>query len=161
VDLANLSPSGALVLGLYNGDLVGSGVTSVSLTVTGGPGSTVLLNDPNMSAALALTTFENGGHGNLVALGTTGTYPIKISLSVQTNAANSGFYGEFILGDPPSSTMQNLVLAKTDPPAALQQAALLTQYMSSWGGSGSAAPDISWLQPTQTPPKLILPSPLH
>jgi hypothetical protein len=101
VDLSNLSPTGDLILGLYDGDLVGSGVTSVSLTVSGN--GVDYINDQNMTGAAAQALFTDGAF-NLGALASSGGLNLSVSLTVVSDAANSGFYGDFILGDPPAQT---------------------------------------------------------
>ena len=126
VNLADLSPSGDLALGLYDGKLVGSGVTSVSLEVTAN--GAVLLNDANMSAATALATFSDDGFSDLETLGTAGTASLEISLTVQSDSVGSGFYGDFILGDPPAATK----------PHAHVQAESLISAMASFGAPEGA-----------------------
>jgi hypothetical protein len=108
VQLGDLVSPGELALGLYNGDLVGTGVTSVTLTVKDTTSSTILLSRPGMTGAQALALFTNDGFGGLEVLTPAdSTDTLQISLSVTTTKANSGFYGDFILGDPPASSSQS------------------------------------------------------
>jgi hypothetical protein len=107
-----------LELGLYNGDLVGSGVTSVSLTVADTTNSKVLLSRPGMTAAQAKALFTNDGFANLEQLtsSASGSDTLKVTLSVQTDSANSGFYGDFIIGDTqaapsPGASVQRMATA--------------------------------------------------
>jgi hypothetical protein len=88
-------PSGHdLVVGFYGGDLVGSGVTQVVLTVDANGTST----SSTFTGAQALAAFTDNPI-SLGALGASGGYDLNISLTVSTDAAGSGFYGDFIVGN--------------------------------------------------------------
>jgi hypothetical protein len=94
---SDLSSGGTLYLGLYDGDTVNaSHVTGISLTVTGN-GANLLTTPINSTSAFHDTAVDLG------ALGTSGTLDLDLTLTVNTNAAGAGFYGDFILGDPPAA----------------------------------------------------------
>jgi len=106
VGLANTVKPGGLVLGLCGGQTVGSGVTDVGLSVylrTPDYGALVLtLNfaGPDAAAeAQAAFTDQTYNLGDWL-----GTVPAEftMTLSVTTDQANSGFYGNFIVGNVPS-----------------------------------------------------------
>ena len=104
VDLGQLALRQDLLVGLYGGTLVGTGVTGVTLTIIAN-GSTVL-NQSFTSGAAAKAYFTN----NAVDLGSlAGTLyagnvaNISVSLSVTTSGAGSGFYGNLLIGDPPKA----------------------------------------------------------
>ncbi|HMD29887.1 MAG TPA: hypothetical protein VKH13_15075, partial [Steroidobacteraceae bacterium] len=59
-------------------------------------GNGVTLADPTLSAATAFQDFAI----NLGALGATGALAVQVSLTVNTDQAGAGFYGDFILGGP-------------------------------------------------------------
>lgn len=99
---ADLASAGTLYLGLYNGDTLDrSGVTGISLSVTGNGAN--LLTSPIDS-----TSAFNDTAVNLGALATSGTLDLDLTLTVNTDAAGAGFYGDFILGDPPSAASTSL-----------------------------------------------------
>jgi hypothetical protein len=98
VNSANLTTSGDLMIGFYDGQTVGAGVTGVSVSVTS-----------NGRAVLPTTSFTSGSAAaayftdhpiDLGAIAANTVLDLIVNLSVTTDAANSGFYGEFILGDP-------------------------------------------------------------
>jgi hypothetical protein len=121
VDLAELATPGDLILGLYDGDAVGAGVTGVTLTVSGVGVTT--FTEAFASGALARTGFTDKAF-NLGSLASTGTLDLTVSLTVTSDAAGSGFFGDFIVGDP--------------PPAA----AKLTAAMAAFGGHSGEA--VAW-----------------
>ena len=98
INLADPGASGNLVFGLYGGAAVGSGVTGVTLTVTGN-GATYL-NEAFGSGAAAQAGFTDQAF-NFGALGSSGVLDLVVSLTVQTDQSGSGFYGDFVAGDPP------------------------------------------------------------
>jgi hypothetical protein len=107
VSLAKSVAPGDLVLGLADGQTVGSGVTDVNLSVhvkTPAFGATVLtLNfaGPDAAAeAQAAFTDQTYDLGNW--LGTV-TADFTMTLSVTTDQANAGFFGNFIVGNVPSA----------------------------------------------------------
>ena len=91
VNLADLSPSGDLILGLYNPHGTdAAGVTGATLTVSG-----------NGITPATFSIADFAGHGfKLGALSTTGTLDLTLTLQVQTTAAGAGFFGNIIVGDP-------------------------------------------------------------
>jgi hypothetical protein len=82
-----------LLLGLYGGQLVGSGVTQVVLTLDENGTS---IND-TYTAGQAVTAFTDGVI-ELGPLAASGAYDLTVELSVTSDAAQSGFYGGFIAG---------------------------------------------------------------
>jgi hypothetical protein len=115
VDLGQLAVKQDLLIGFYGGTLVGTGVTGVTLTITAN--GTTLLNQSFTSGAAAKTWFTNNAVdlGSLTAsLYAGGVANLSISLAVTANAAGSGFYGAFVIGDPP----KNAALAPVAMPVA-------------------------------------------
>jgi hypothetical protein len=104
IDQTKVPSGGHLVMGLYGGTLEGSGVTSVSLTVTENGASVAALSFTNDTAAQARAAFTNMGF-DLGVLSGTGTVALSVQLSVTSDSAGSGFYGGLIVGDPPSDTL--------------------------------------------------------
>ena len=111
INLANLAAPGNLVFGLYNGEAVGNaaGLTGVTLSVTANsvalPGLSVSITSELGGLSIAQQAdalFHNMGFGGELALAATGTLVIDVSLSVTTDQAGAGFYGDFIFGDPPT-----------------------------------------------------------
>jgi hypothetical protein len=91
-------PSGeSLELGLYNGDeLDASGVTGISLTVTGN-GTNLLSSPINLASQFTDDAIDLG------VLGTSGTLDVVLTLTVDTDAAGAGFFADLLLGDPRTS----------------------------------------------------------
>jgi hypothetical protein len=88
-------PSGHdLVLGFYGGDLVGSGVTQVVLAIDANGVST----SQTFTGAQAVAAFTDSTV-NLGALAASGGYDLSVEVTVNTDTAGSGFYGDFILGN--------------------------------------------------------------
>jgi hypothetical protein len=145
VNLADLGAPGELVLGLFDGQVVGTGVTSVALSVTGDGVS--LLSKSFTTAAAALAYFTDDGIGGLLALPDTGTEALAITLTVVTDAPASGFYGDFIIGDPPAAK-----------PAASGTAARFIDAMAAHdgGGAGSVVAGTSFVE--AGPRMLLTPS---
>ncbi|HEV2364152.1 MAG TPA: hypothetical protein VGS12_08150, partial [Caulobacteraceae bacterium] len=84
---------------------LGAGFSSMTLTVTGD--GTQLLNQTFTTLAQATTWFNDTtqnlgliGSGSLSA----SILTLKVVLSITTAHAGDGFYGEIIVGDPPSSS---------------------------------------------------------
>jgi len=105
VDLTLLASRTDLVIGFYNGAAFGSGVTGVTFDLYAD--GTDVLSKSFASAADAQTWFTN----NAVDLGSLATDPqidantltLKAVLMVTSTSAGSGFGGDVIIGDPPSS----------------------------------------------------------
>jgi hypothetical protein len=102
LDRSTVPAGGNLIVGLYGGDTIGSGVTAVSLTVTENGTSVTGLSFTNDTAAQATAAFTNMAH-NLGTLAGSGAVALDFTLSVTSNAAGSGFYGGLIVGDPPAA----------------------------------------------------------
>ena len=98
---------GDLIVGLYGGETTGSGVTGVSLSVTENGATVAALSFTNDTAAQAKAAFADMAQ-NLGALSGTGTIALDFSLSVTSDAANSGFFGGLFIGDPPAAHPSNL-----------------------------------------------------
>jgi len=108
VDLTQDKTRGNLDLGLFNGTVVGTGVTSVTFTLVA-DGITEI-NQTFSSAAAALAYFKDGvptyiGSSSLASGEPLGgnTLTLKATLSVTTDGAGSGFYGGLIIGDGPTA----------------------------------------------------------
>jgi hypothetical protein len=118
VDLTKLASRQDLMVGFYDGAAVGTGVTGVTfnLFVDG-----VNVDTQSFAtAAAAQTYFTNHAVdlGSLVSgstlVGTNNILTVSAVLTVSSNKASSGFYGDIIVGDPPAT--------QTAPPAALVNA---------------------------------------
>ena len=104
VDLSQLASRQDLLVGLYGGALVGSGVTAVTLTITAN--GTNLLTKTFASGAAAQAYFTNDAVdlGSLNgALYSSNVANITATLAVTTSGVGSAFYGNVLIGDPPSS----------------------------------------------------------
>jgi hypothetical protein len=120
VALNLLTTRGNLLIGLYGGDGFGSGVTSVTFTlsVDGEPDA---IDETFTSAAAAQAYFTDDALPPIGSLadgstlvGTNNTLNVVATLSVTTDAADSGFFGDLIIGDPPSvSTSKLAAVAST------------------------------------------------
>ena len=102
IDQTKVPAGGSLVVGLEGGKSTGSGVTSVSLTVTVDGTVASALSFSGDSVAQATAAFDDKAY-NLGSLAGTGTLDLSFALSVTGTAASSGFYGGFIVGDPPGA----------------------------------------------------------
>jgi hypothetical protein len=92
-------PSGHdLVLGLYGGELLGSRVTQVVLKID----ANGTITSHSFSGAQAVAEFTDSTV-NLGALAASGHYDLTIDLTVKTDSAGSGFYGDFIVGNANTS----------------------------------------------------------
>jgi len=103
VDLNQLAVKENLAIGFYGGQSFGAGITNVTLTISAN-GST-LVNQSFGSAAAAVTYFTNHfvDLGSLAApLYASNTLNLVATLTVTSNSAGSGFYGNMLIGDPPS-----------------------------------------------------------
>ncbi len=115
--------SGDLIVGLYGGQLVGTGVTGASFTVY--ENGTQVLQRKFSNLANAVTYFTN----NVLDLGAhpvAGTLDLKIVLTVTSTSANSGFYANMIVGG-------------TDNSVFLAKAAPFAQAMASFGAASSTS----------------------
>jgi hypothetical protein len=99
INLADLTAPGDLDFGLFGGAASASGVSSVSLNVSG---KGVNFKSETFNGGAAATAGFLDNPFDLGALGRTGTLDLNITLSVNTAEANSYFYGGFILGVGPS-----------------------------------------------------------
>ena len=105
VDLTQLAARQDLVVGLYGGVAVGTGVTAVQfdLLVDG----TDVLSQTFASAGAAKTWFTNHAVdlGSLASGATLGadTLTVQATLSVTADASGSGFYAGILVGDPPGA----------------------------------------------------------
>jgi hypothetical protein len=104
VDLNQLAVKEHLLIGFYGGKSFGAaGVTGVTLTISAN-GAT-LVNQSFGTAAAAVTWFTNHALdvGTLTAPAYAGgTLNLTATLTVTSNAAGSGFYGNMLIGDPPA-----------------------------------------------------------
>ena len=101
VNPANLGHNEELTLGFANGDLLGAaGVTAVSLTVS--DGGQQLIDQNFATPAAARSYFDDNIASGLLLLSPGGAATtLSIGLTVQTDRAGSGLYGEFIVGGVP------------------------------------------------------------
>jgi hypothetical protein len=102
VDLTKLASRKDLVVGLYNGAVVGSGFTSMTFDLFAD--GVDFIHQTFTSAAAAKTFFTNHAFdlGSLASgqLGAN-TLTLHAVMSITTVASGSGFYGDLIIGDPP------------------------------------------------------------
>jgi hypothetical protein len=115
-----LANRGDLVLGLYNGASVGSGVTGVTfdLFVDG----TDVLSKSFASAAAAKAYFSDTAIdlGSLAGgLLTSNTLVLQALLTVTSTKAGAGFYGDIILGDPSQAATSSLGASATSAKSQL------------------------------------------
>ena len=130
VDPTKLATGGGeLFVGFYNGATSGKGFTSMKfdLFIDGAD----VIDKTFTSASDAMTYFTDHPI-DLGALesGAGGTLTFSATMVVTTDAANSGFYGELILGDPPVAKAPTVAKA----PAA--NAGRLVDAMSMLGAGG-------------------------
>ena len=105
VDLTKLASRQDLVVGFDHGTTLGAGVTGVSFDLYAD--GTDVLSKTFTSASAARTWFTD----NAVDLGSLAsgqplgadTLTLRAVLTVTSNTAGSGFYGDIIVGDPPSA----------------------------------------------------------
>ncbi|MGI9170719.1 MAG: hypothetical protein ACR2FH_11205, partial [Caulobacteraceae bacterium] len=111
VDLTKLGARNDLVVGLYNGTAVGSGFTAMTFDLFAD--GIDVIHQSFTSAAAATTFFTNHAFdlGSLAGgkLGAN-TLTLHAVMSITTNAAGSGFYGDLIVGDPPAKRSPSLAL---------------------------------------------------
>ena len=103
VDLNQLAVKEHLLIGFYGGQSFGTGVSSVTLTISAN--GTTLINQTFGSASAAVTYFTNHAVdlGTLTApLYSSNTLNLTANLTVTTSSVGSGFYGNLLIGDPPA-----------------------------------------------------------
>jgi len=103
INASTLGAPGNLVLGLYNGEIVGGAADAavIVLQMREGSGAT-LLNETFTTLGQAFSSFNdsvaslaNGG------IGDSGQVQIDVTLTVKTDIAGDGFFGNLILGEAP------------------------------------------------------------
>ena len=137
-----------LRLGLFNATVLGSGFTSLTVDLTA-DGQT-LINQTFTSVAQVLAFFSNPDGksnnqtidlGNSLATGALSGNTLRLvaTVTITTAKAGDGFYGGFIIGDPPGASQG---------PASRGQ---FVQAMAGLGGGigGTALPISAALSPTQ------------
>jgi hypothetical protein len=125
VDLTQLAARHDLMIGLFNGTEVGAGFTSLTFDLTADGND--LVHQVFSSVAAAVTYFSD----NAIDLGSlasgalsANTLSLTATLTVVSDAANSGFAGELILGDPPSHAAGRLSAAAWEHHAMVAPGAL-------------------------------------
>ena len=98
--LSKLTTTGDLKIGLFDPIVLGSGFSSLTIKLQAG--GTTLLDQTFTSAA----TLEAAFHDMAFDLGPLGTGGLNIqaTVTVVTDAAGQGAFGEFIIGDPPATS---------------------------------------------------------
>jgi hypothetical protein len=146
VDLSRLASRQDLVVGLYDGEAIGSGVTAVTFNLYA-DGKDVL-HQSFTSGAAAQTYFRNHAFdlGSLASGNPLGgaKLTLEATLTVTSSTAGSGFFGDIIIGDPPA-------VASTR--GARQS---LVQAMA---GFGAGAPAIATLRAVETSIHQVLSAP--
>jgi hypothetical protein len=102
VTLSSLVTPGELVLGLYGGTVLGTGVTGVDLVVQGFGGTLFQLDDVGANAGAEAQAAFTDQVVQLAAWQANTALDLTITLSVTTDAVGSGFFGGFIVGNVPS-----------------------------------------------------------
>ena len=151
VDLNQLSVKEHLLVGFYGGKSVGAaGVTGVTLTISAN-GST-LVNESFGTAAAAVTWFTNHAVdlGALTApLYASGTLNLVGTLTVTSKAAGSGFYGNMLIGDPPSAETSAAAHHAAAPADAFHFPADSALPGAEWQDTTAAAPHQTASAPEQ------------
>ena len=137
VDLTKLAARDDLVVGLYNGKVVGGGFTSLSFDVYA-DGTDVVHRVFN-SAAAAKTFFTNhaidlGSLASGQPLGAD-TLSLHVVVSITTDTPGSRFYGDMILGDPPRAAA-----SPTTATSATLEDRFVAAMASFGAGSGGSPP---------------------
>jgi hypothetical protein len=107
LNTANLAGDQDLAVGFYDGDsAAASGVTGVLLNVT--DNGQTLVHESVTSDAAARTFFSDNVLSGLKLLSPGGGLAeLSLSLTVYSDGANSGFYGDFVIGGVPQGTALN------------------------------------------------------
>ncbi len=128
VDLSKLASPKDLMIGLFNATPLDEGLGSGDLTLTLTNNGTVLFTRSFATETDAIAFFTD----KAIDLGALGAGPLSGStldlvatFTLHTSAAGQGFYGQFIIGDP--------------PPGAVASPAHFAQTMSVVGAIGGAA----------------------
>jgi len=105
VDLTKLSSRRDLVAGFYDGTPVGSAITGVTFDLYADGIDLVHRVFSTGAEAKRFFTDDAVDLGSLASGQTLGadTLTLKAVLTVTSSAAGSGFYGDFIVGDPPGA----------------------------------------------------------
>ena len=108
LDPSKFPASGNLEVGLFNQTTLGAGLKSLAVTITGatGTGDVTLFSQTFTTLASAQAFFTD----NAISLGALSGLPraggvVQLSLTVtlQTDTVGEGFYGQVIIGDPPTA----------------------------------------------------------
>jgi hypothetical protein len=108
VDLTKLTTRGDLLIGFYNGTVVGGDGNFRGATLDIYVDGTKKIHQAFASAADARTWFTNNAKdlGSLASgstlVGTNDTLTLKAVMTVTTIFGDTGFYGQLIIGDPPA-----------------------------------------------------------
>ena len=105
VDTTKIGTLGKLGVGFFDPITVGAGFTSLTFTLTA-DGSTVV--SQTFTSLAAANAFFNDRYFSLGTLGagalTASTLTLVATLTITTDAANSGYYFNAIIGDPPAAS---------------------------------------------------------
>ena len=101
VNTAALAKAGDLKIGFYGGQAIGNGVTGVTVNVT--ENGNALLPPTSFTSGAAAAAFFNDNAIDLGAIAKGVVLDLAVTISVTSDVAGSGFYGNFILGDPASA----------------------------------------------------------
>jgi hypothetical protein len=98
IDPAEIANPNELVLGLYGGSSLGSGISDLTFDVTAN--GSALVDETFTSTSAAINYFTNDALqlGAISQLGASGAISFDLSLSETTSSANSGFFANFLLG---------------------------------------------------------------
>jgi hypothetical protein len=112
VDLTRLGARQNLVLGLYKGVSLGAGVTCVTFDLYVDGADVLSKSFANGAAAQAWFADNAITVGSLAAgsalVGASSVLTLKAVLTVTTDTAGSGFFGDLIIGDPPASAIGSM-----------------------------------------------------
>ncbi len=102
VDLTKLASRADLVAGFYDSLVVGYGFASLTFTLKGDGATLISQTFTTAAAAQAFFTDEAIDLGSLISGPLSGnTLTLQATFSITTNTPGSGFYSQFIIGDPP------------------------------------------------------------
>jgi hypothetical protein len=161
IDLTQLATRGDLIVGLYSGDAVGTGVTGVTFTLYADGVQEIDQSYSGASAAASMATFFDDHAFNFGSLASSplnaDTLSLSATLTVTTDAASSGFYGDVIIGDPPAPAAAPSAATSSKAGAATASASKFVADMAGFAAAPSAAGDIVAHEQRFTPSPLVAP----
>jgi hypothetical protein len=143
IDPSLLTNPKDLIVGFYNGAAIGSGFQALSINIAAN-GTTLLAKAFTAATASAFFTDDPLDLGSILGLEANGLVNLKITLSETVASANSGYFSNFIVGDPPHLGSQELFASPAQTPDVAHAAelpyALFESFFGDSGGVMSTAP---------------------